>query len=47
MRMLMLVKLFTEAGYGLTERVLDASLRVPQKRRRFFCIGLLGEEDGF
>jgi len=41
-------KLFTEAGYGLTERVLDASLcGVPQKRRRFFCIGLLGEEDGF
>lgn len=36
------------AGYGLTEVVLDASLcGVPQKRKRFFCIGILGDEDGF
>lgn len=34
------------AGYGLTEKVLDASLcGVPQKRKRFFCIGELGGED--
>lgn len=37
-----------EAGYGLTETILDASLcGVPQKRKRFFCIGSLGEEDDF
>jgi DNA (cytosine-5)-methyltransferase 1 len=36
------------AGYGLTETVLDASLcGVPQKRKRFFCVGVLGAEDGF
>jgi len=36
------------AGYGLTEILLDASLcGVPQKRKRFFCIGSLMEEDGF
>lgn len=41
-------KLFKEAGYGLTEQVLDASkCGVPQKRKRFFCIGALGEKDGF
>jgi len=34
---------FISAGYGLTEVVLDASLcGVPQKRKRFFCIGILG-----
>ena len=34
--------------YGLTEKVLDASFcGVPQNRKRFFCIGGLGEEDGF
>ncbi|TAF11093.1 MAG: DNA cytosine methyltransferase [Nostocales cyanobacterium] len=34
------------AGYGLTEKVLDASLcGVPQKRKRFFCIGELGGND--
>jgi DNA (cytosine-5)-methyltransferase 1 len=39
---------FKEAGYGLNERVLDASYcGVPQKRKRFFCIGKLGAEDGF
>lgn len=36
------------AGYGITEIVLDASLcGVPQKRKRFFSIGLLGANDGF
>ncbi len=39
---------FKKAGYGLTIRVLDASLcGVPQKRKRLFCIGVIGEEDGF
>lgn len=37
---------FKEAGYGLTEIVLDASYcGVPQKRKRFFCIGVLGGKD--
>tara|TARA_R110001606_G_scaffold249840_2_gene397738 strand:- start:1455 stop:2384 length:930 start_codon:yes stop_codon:yes gene_type:complete len=37
-----------EVGYGITEIVLDASLcGVPQKRKRFFSIGALGEEDDF
>lgn len=41
-------KVFTDAGYGLTEEVLNACLYgVPQNRRRFFCIGLLGAQDGF
>lgn len=35
-------RIFIEAGYGLTEIVLDASFcGVPQKRKRFFCIGVL------
>jgi DNA (cytosine-5)-methyltransferase 1 len=39
---------FKSAPYGLTEIVLDASLcGVPQKRKRFFCIGSLDQEDGF
>lgn len=38
--------LFKAAGYGLTERVLTASYcGVPQRRKRFFCIGILGEDD--
>jgi DNA (cytosine-5)-methyltransferase 1 len=38
---------FLQAGYGLTEVVLDASLcRVPQKRKRFFCVGLSGGVGG-
>ena len=37
---------FKDAGYGLTEIVLDASYcGVPQKRKRFFCIGILGGDD--
>lgn len=37
---------FKKAGYGLTELVLDASkCGVPQKRKRFFCIGILNGED--
>ena len=40
--------IFKAAGYGLTEVVLDASYcGVPQRRKRFFCIGMLGREDGF
>lgn len=41
-------KIFKEAGYGLTEIVLDASLcGAPQKRKRFICFGALGHDDGF
>ncbi len=37
-----------DAGYGLTEMVLDASLcGTPQKRKRFICVGMLNKEDGF
>ncbi len=37
---------FKSSGYGLTEVVLDASLcGVPQKRKRFFCIGILNGND--
>ena len=40
--------IFKEAGYGMNQYVLDASLcGVPQARKRFFMIGKLGEEDGF
>lgn len=40
--------IYKDAGYGLSEVVLDASLcGVPQKRKRFFCIGMKGEVDGF
>lgn len=39
---------FKKAGYGLTEEVLNAChYGVPQSRKRFFCIGLLGAADGF
>lgn len=41
-------EIFKDAGYGLTEVVLDASLcGTPQKRKRFICFGALGENDGF
>lgn len=40
--------IFVGAGYGLTQTVLDASLcGVPQKRKRFFLIGKLGENNDF
>ncbi|MDE6142443.1 MAG: DNA cytosine methyltransferase [Muribaculaceae bacterium] len=40
--------IFKDAGYGLTQTVLNAALcGVPQKRKRFFLIGKLGEEDEF
>lgn len=42
------VKILKEAGYGLTSRIMDASLcGCPQKRQRFFLIGHKGDEDGF
>ncbi len=41
-------EIFKEAGYGLTEKVLDASYcGVPQKRKRFFCIGHKNGNDSF
>lgn len=41
-------EIFREAGYGLTQVVLNAALcGVPQKRKRFFLIGRLGAEDDF
>lgn len=41
-------QIFKEAGYGLTEIVLDASLcGTPQKRKRFIVFGILGKEDNF
>lgn len=41
-------KIFKDAGYGLTEKVLDASFcGVPQKRKRFFCIGYKNGSDSF
>lgn len=40
--------IFKSAGYGLTKRVLNASLcGVPQARRRFILIGHLGDQDDF
>jgi DNA (cytosine-5)-methyltransferase 1 len=40
--------MLVKAGYGLTESKLDASLYgVPQRRRRLFVIGRLGEQHGF
>lgn len=42
------IEIYKEAGYGLTSKVLDASLcGVPQKRKRFVLIGHIGYEDGF
>jgi DNA (cytosine-5)-methyltransferase 1 len=42
------LKIFKEAGYGLSYKVLDASrCGVPQLRKRFFLIGLLNGIDGF
>lgn len=40
--------IFKRAGYGLSQHILDASFcGVPQKRKRFFLIGKLHEQDGF
>lgn len=40
--------ILVKAGYGLTEKTLNASYcGVPQNRKRFFCIGLLNGQDGF
>lgn len=42
------LQIFKDAGYGVTTKVLDASLcGVPQTRKRFFAIGHLNDEDGF
>lgn len=36
------------AGYGISSRIMDASLcGVPQKRKRFFLVGNLNAQDGF
>jgi len=41
-------QMLTNAGYGFTARVLDASkCGVPQKRMRYFLIAKLGAKDGF
>lgn len=41
-------KILKTAGYGLTEKVLNASYcGVPQNRKRFFCVGAMNKEDGF
>jgi len=41
-------KIFKESYYGLTEKVIDSSYcGVPQKRKRFFCVGVKNAEDGF
>lgn len=41
-------KILKKAGYGITIRILNAShCGVPQARRRFFMIGLLGAKDDF
>jgi len=40
------LSLFRDAGYGLSQVILDASrCGVPQKRKRFFLIGELNGED--
>lgn len=40
--------IFKNAGYGVTEKILDASLcGVPQSRKRVFLIGELNGKDGF
>lgn len=41
-------RIFADAGYGLTEMVLKAEdYGVPQYRRRFFCIGRMGDDPQF
>lgn len=40
--------ILTHAGYGISTRVLDASLcGAPQKRKRFFLVGKLNSANGF
>lgn len=42
------LKIFKDAGYGLTYTILNAALcGVPQRRKRFVMIGKLGAEDDF
>ena len=41
-------KIFQTAGYGLTQKILNAAYcDVPQTRKRMFVIGMLGEADNF
>lgn len=41
-------KIFTDAGYGITQSILDAShCGVPQKRKRFVLVGKLNAENDF
>jgi len=41
-------EILLKSGYGLTETVIDASqCGVPQTRKRFFCIGEKGADNGF
>lgn len=43
-----MIDIVKKAGYGITTRILDASLcGVPQARKRYFMIGHLGDNDGF
>lgn len=42
------IDIFHKNGYGVSYTVLNAALcGVPQKRKRFFMVGKLGEKDGF
>lgn len=42
------MSIFRENGYGISYTVLDAAqCGVPQRRKRFFMVGKLNEEDGF
>jgi DNA (cytosine-5)-methyltransferase 1 len=41
-------KIFKKAGYGVTIKTLDASFYgVPQRRKRCFVVGILGEQDNY
>lgn len=42
------IEILKQAGYGLTQKILDASYcGVPQKRKRFFLVGHIGAVDAF
>lgn len=42
------IDIFHKSGYGISYTVLNAALcGVPQKRKRFFMVGKLGQDDGF